>query len=97
MNKTDFTNKLAENMGSTKKDADTLVNTFLDTLTEGLIADEKVQLTGFGSFELRQRKERTGVNPQTGEEIVIPSKKAVAFKPSKNLKDTVNEGGITIG
>lgn len=73
----------------TKKDAAGAVDAVLDTITESLKAGEKVQLIGFGNFEVRDRAARKGRNPQTGEEIQIAASKVPAFKPGKALKDLV--------
>lgn len=67
-----------------------MYNAFVATLTEGLLEGEGVQLAGFGTFLIRERAERTGRNPQTGEEITIPASKQVTFKAAKALKDAVN-------
>ncbi len=76
-------------MGATKKDADKAVTAFIDTVTEALVEGRKVQLIGFGTFEVRERAARKGRNPQTGEEIEIPASKIPAFKAGKSLKDSV--------
>ena len=89
MNKTDLINKVSEKTGSTKKDAESQVNAILDVIEETLAAGDDVQLIGFGTFEARERAERTGRNPQTGEEITIPAGKVPAFKAGKALKDAV--------
>jgi DNA-binding protein HU-beta len=89
MNKTDLIHKVAEKTGSTKKDAESHVNAILDVIEETLAAGDDVQLIGFGTFEARERAERTGRNPQTGEEIIIPAGKVPAFKAGKALKDAV--------
>ena len=89
MNKTDLIHKVAEKTGSTKKDAESHVNAILDVIEETLAAGDDVQLIGFGTFESRERAERTGRNPQTGEEITIPAGKVPAFKAGKTLKDAL--------
>ena len=89
MNKTDLIHKVAEKTGSTKKDAESHVNAILDVIEETLAAGDDVQLIGFGTFEARERAERAGRNPQTGEEITIPAGKVPAFKAGKALKDAV--------
>lgn len=90
MNKREFIDALAVKTGATKKDTDIVVGAFLDTIQEGLMEDGKVAFAGFGSFEVVERGSRKGRNPQTGEEIVIPAKKAVKFKPMSALKELVN-------
>ncbi|MBA4495609.1 HU family DNA-binding protein [Paenactinomyces guangxiensis] len=91
MNKTELINKVAEAAELTKKDATKSVEAVLDAITEALRAGEKVQLIGFGNFEVRDRAARKGRNPQTGEEIDIPASKVPAFKPGKQLKEEVNK------
>ena len=89
MNKTELIAAVAEKASISKKDADSAVNAVLDTIVEALAADEKVQLVGFGTFEVRERKERQGQNPQTKQPITIPATKVPAFKAGKGLKDAV--------
>ena len=88
--KTDLTDKLAERTGMSKSEAKGALNALLDTLTDSLKQGDKVQLTGFGTFEVRDRKARTGVKPGTSEKIEIPASKAPAFKAGKALKNAVN-------
>ena len=75
----------------TKKDAEKAVNSIISVITEALSRGEKVQLVGFGTFEVRDRAARKGRNPQTKEEIIIPASKAPVFKAGKALKDAVQE------
>lgn len=89
MNKSELIARVAETCNMTKKDAAGAVDAVLDTITESLKAGEKVQLIGFGNFEVRDRAARKGRNPQTGEEIQIAASKVPAFKPGKALKDLV--------
>lgn len=89
MNKAELVAAVAEKAEFTKKDAEKAVNSFISVITEALAAEEKVQLVGFGTFEVRQRAERKGRNPQTREEIIIPASKAPVFKAGKALKDSV--------
>ncbi|HJJ05753.1 MAG TPA: HU family DNA-binding protein [Clostridiaceae bacterium] len=91
MNKSDLIAAIAAKTGETKKDAEATVNAFIDVVTESLAKGEKVQLVGFGSFEVRKRAARKGRNPQTKEEIKIPASKAPVFKAGKALKDLVNK------
>ena len=91
MNKTELVAAIAEKTGLTKKDAEGAVKAFTDTVAEQLKAGEKIQLVGFGTFEVAERAARTGKNPQTGEAIKIPASKAPKFKAGKALKDTVNK------
>ncbi len=89
MNKTDLINKVAEGASLTKKQAAEAVDAVFDSITTALQAGEKVQLVGFGNFEVRERTARKGRNPQTGKEIDIPASKSPAFKPGKALKDGI--------
>ena len=86
MNKTELITAMAEASGLTKKDCDTALNAFVDTLQTALKSGDKVQLLGFGTFEV---KERAAKNPATGATIEIPASKAPAFKPGKAFKDSV--------
>jgi DNA-binding protein HU-beta len=89
MNKTELIARIAEVSGLTKKDSETALNSTLAAVQESLVAGEKVVLTGFGTFEVRDRKERVGHNPRTNEKINIPAQKSPAFKAGKVLKDAV--------
>lgn len=91
MNKTELINKVAEATEMSKKDATKSVEAVLEAITGALRSGEKVQLIGFGNFEVRERAARKGRNPQTGEEIQIPASKVPAFKPGKQLKEEVNK------
>ena len=90
MNKSDLVAAMAAKTGDTKKSAEETLNAFVDVVTEALVKGEKVQLVGFGSFEVRKRAARKGRNPQTKEEIKIPASKAPVFKAGKALKYLVN-------
>ena len=89
MNKTELINAVAEATDLSKKDAGKAVDAVFDTILNTLAKGEKVQLIGFGNFEVRHRAARKGRNPQTGEEIEIPASKVPAFKPGKALKEAV--------
>jgi len=89
MNKSDLIQAVADRSGLTKKDSASVVDAFIDGITESLAKGEKVQLVGFGTFEARSRKAREGRNPATGEAIKIAASKAPAFKAGKALKDKV--------
>ena len=91
MNKTELVEAVAKKMGTTKKEAEAAVSAFTETVKEALAEGKKVQLVGFGNFEVRERAARKGRNPQTGKEIEIPASKVPAFKPGKGLKDAVNK------
>ncbi len=89
MNKTDLVTAVAEKTELAKKDAEKAVNAVFASIEEALTKGDKVQLVGFGTFEVKERKERTGRNPQTKEQIVIPASKVPAFKAGKTLKEAV--------
>jgi DNA-binding protein HU-beta len=89
VNKSELIAAIAEKSELTKKDAEKAVNAFVSVVTEALANNEKVQLVGFGTFEVRKRAERKGRNPQTKEEITIPASKAPVFKAGKALKESV--------
>ena len=90
MNKSDLVAAIAAKTGDTKKGAEESLNAFISVVTDALVKGDKVQLVGFGSFEVRKRAARKGRNPQTKEEIKIPASKAPVFKAGKALKDLVN-------
>lgn len=89
MNKADLIAAIAEKSDLTKKDTEKAVNAFVQVVSDVLAKEEKVQLVGFGTFEVRKRAERKGRNPQTREEITIPASKAPVFKAGKVLKDSI--------
>ena len=89
MNKSELVAVVAEKSGMTKKDAERLVSATFETIAAELIKGEKVQISGFGIFETKDRQARVGRNPHTKEAIEIPASKTPTFKPSKNLKDMV--------
>ena len=91
MNKADLIAKIAEEAELSKKAAEAALNAFVGAVEGALKKGEKVQLVGFGSFEVRKRAARKGRNPQTKEEIKIPASKAPVFKAGKALKDLVNK------
>ena len=90
MNKTELVSAIAENAGLTKKDSEKVLKAFVEVFTEELKKGEKVQLVGFGTFEVSERPAREGINPQTKEKIEIAASKAPKFKAGKALKDAVN-------
>ncbi len=92
MNKTDLVNAVAETSELSKKDAAKAVDAVFQTIMDSLKSGDKVQIIGFGNFEVRDRSARKGRNPQTGEEIQIPASKVPAFRAGKALKDAVKEG-----
>lgn len=87
MNKTELIAKVAELTDLSKKDATKAVDAVFDAISDALQTGDKVQLVGFGNFEVRERQARKGRNPQTGDEIDIPASKMPAFKPGKSLKE----------
>jgi DNA-binding protein HU-beta len=89
VSKADLVDAVASSTGMTKKDVKSVMDTMLDKISTHLDKDQKVQLTGFGTFEVRRRKARTGVKPGTTEKIKIAASKYPAFKPGKALKDQV--------
>ena len=90
MNKADLVAKVAEKSGVTKKDAEKAVAGIFAAVQEALVAGDKVQVLGFGTFEVKERAARAGRNPQTGEELQIAASKNPSFKPGKALKEAVN-------
>ena len=91
MNKTELIAVVAENAGVTKKDAERVLNAAIDAVTAALVNGEKVQLSGFGIFEVRAREARMGRNPHTKEAVEIPASRVPAFKASKALKDAIKK------
>lgn len=91
MNRAELVEAIAAKTGDTKKATDEALRAFVDVVTDALVKGDKVQLVGFGSFEVRTRAARKGHNPQTKAEIKIPACKAPAFKAGKALKDIVNK------
>ena len=91
MNKAELVAAMSAKTGDSKKATEAAVNAFVEVVAEALKEGDKVQLVGFGSFEVRKRAARKGRNPQTKEEIKIPASKAPVFKAGKALKDTVNK------
>ena len=89
MNKAELVAAVAEKAGLSKKDSEKAVNAAFDAITSALVAGEKVQLVGFGAFEVKERGARIGRNPQTKEEITIPASRVATFKVGKALKDAV--------
>lgn len=90
MNKTELITKVSELTELSKKDATKAVDAVFDAISDALQTGDKVQLVGFGNFEVRERSARKGRNPQTGQEIEIAASKTPAFKPGKSLKDLVS-------
>ena len=92
MSKKEFVDAYAKATGETKKRSEELVNQFLETVEKTLLNGDSVQFVRWGTFEVKKRAARTGINPQTKKEIKIPAKKVVKFKVGKKLADSVAEG-----
>jgi len=90
MNKADLVSMIAAKSNLTKKDSESALNAFMETVEGALKKGEKVQLVGFGTFEVRQRNARNGINPKTKQAIKIPASKAPVFKAGKALKESCN-------
>ena len=91
MNKTELIAAAAQSAGVTKKDAERVLNAAIDAITAALVNGDKVQVSGFGIFEIRDREARIGRNPHTKETVEIPATRVPAFKASKALKDAVKK------
>ena len=91
MNKAELINAVAASADVSKKEAEAVIAATLDAITAAMKEGEKVQLVGFGSFEVKNRAERLGRNPQTGEPVPVPASKSPVFKAAKSLKDAVNK------
>jgi|SRR5690606_10835615 integration host factor subunit alpha len=89
LTKADLAEKLYEDLGFNKREAKELVETFFDEIRQALEANEMVKLSGFGNFDLRDKKQRPGRNPKTGEEIPITARRVVTFKPGQKLRARV--------
>ena len=91
MSRSELIAAMAEEAEIDRKDAENALNAFINVVTQELAKGNKVQIKKFGTFEISERAERTGINPHTREEMIIPASKSPKFKPSKALKDVVNE------
>ena len=91
MTKADLVKAVSEKANCPKKDAEMAINTVIDCITDAVAQGEKVQIVGFGTFEVRERGEKKCKNPRTGEYMITPAKKAPVFKAGKALKDAVNK------
>lgn len=89
MNKVELVSSVAQKSGLSKKDSEKAVTAMLDSIVETVASGDKVQLVGFGTFEVRERQQRTGRNPRTKEEIIIPASKQPVFKAGKSFKESV--------
>ena len=90
MTKADLITKIAEKSELSKKDSEKALNAVIAAVTDALVEGDKVQLTGFGTFEVRDKKEKEAINPRTKEKIIGPARKSPAFKAGKALKDAVD-------
>jgi integration host factor subunit beta len=90
MTKADLVEEVARVSELTKKHSETIVNTVFDSIIQALQRDDKIELRGFGSFRIRQRRSRQGRNPKTGDKVDVPAKRIPYFKPGKELKELIN-------
>lgn len=90
MNKAELIDSVAEKTGLTKKDSERAINAVFESIEDALSTGDKVSLVGFGTFEVRERGQREGRNPRTGDPITIPARAVPTFKPGKTLRDSVN-------
>jgi DNA-binding protein HU-beta len=91
VNKAELVDVIAKEAGTTKKDAETVINKMMETIVKRVASGEKVTLVGFGTFEMRQRKARTGRNPKTNQPLEIPAKRVPGFKVGKEFSEAVNK------
>ena len=91
MTKADLVDQVTALGSLTRRDGEVIVETFFEGVIEAVAADNKVEIRGFGSFRTRQRNARTGRNPKTGDKVEVPAKRVPYFKPSKELRDMVNQ------
>src|SRR5512138_2084694 len=92
MTKADLVEEVSRVTELTRKDSEVIVDTLFDSVIKALKAGDKLEVRGFGSFRVRQRNARVGRNPKTGEKVEVPAKRVPYFKPSKELKDLINDG-----
>ncbi|MBV9158626.1 MAG: integration host factor subunit beta [Acidobacteriaceae bacterium] len=92
MTKAELIEEVSKVVEMTRKDSETIVETIFDSIVNSLHKGEKIEIRGFGSFRTRQRQPRVGRNPKTGSRVEVPSKRIPYFKPSKELRDLVNQG-----
>jgi len=97
MTKADLVEEVAKVTELTRKDSEVIVDTLFESVIKALRVGDKLEVRGFGSFRVRQRNARVGRNPKTGEKVEVPAKRVPYFKPSKELKDLINEDGTTGG
>src|SRR5688500_17551130 len=92
MTKADLVEEVAKVTELTRKDSEVIVDTLFESVIKALRVGDKLEVRGFGSFRVRQRNARVGRNPKTGEKVEVPAKRVPYFKPSKELKDLINDG-----
>ena len=97
MTKADLVEEVAKVTELTRKDSEVIVDTLFESVIKALREGDKLEVRGFGSFRVRQRNARVGRNPKTGEKVEVPAKRVPYFKPSKELKDLINEDGTAPG
>lgn len=93
MTKAELVDEVSRVSELTKKHSEVIVNTVFDSIVDALRKDEKIELRGFGSFRIRQRRSRQGRNPKTGDKVDVPAKRIPYFKPGKELKELINTAG----
>ena len=96
MTKADLVEEVSKVTELTRKDSEVIVDTLFDSVIKALKEGDKLEVRGFGSFRVRQRNARVGRNPKTGEKVEVPAKRVPYFKPSKELKDLINEDGSAV-
>jgi integration host factor subunit beta len=96
MTKADLVEEVSRVTELTRKDSEVIVDTLFDSVIKALKTGDKLEVRGFGSFRVRQRNARVGRNPKTGEKVEVPAKRVPYFKPSKELKDLINEDGTAV-
>jgi len=97
MTKADLVEEVARVTELTRKDSEVIVDTLFESVIKALKAGDKLEVRGFGSFRVRQRNARVGRNPKTGEKVEVPAKRVPYFKPSKELKDLINQNNPVLG
>ena len=97
MTKADLVEEVAKVTELTRKDSEVIVDTLFESVIKALRTGDKLEVRGFGSFRVRQRNARVGRNPKTGEKVEVPAKRVPYFKPSKELKDLINDGAAAGG
>jgi integration host factor subunit beta len=95
MTKADLVEEVAKVTELTRKDSEVIVDTLFESVIKALRTGDKLEVRGFGSFRVRQRNARVGRNPKTGEKVEVPAKRVPYFKPSKELKDLINDGATS--